>query len=627
MTRPSKLSIPAVLLIVAISLIGCTKKIDRESGRPSHIYRTPAALIITSGDGEGTGAIGDGVLAAHEALNSLGCPTRLENRTALYESATLQNYNILILPTLYGSHDADRKFSLTYMDSLAMANIMNWVEKGGVLVAGENIGRNRMDGADRVSATGKLDENNWPLARLFGTSFKEVELSGYTFKLNTESFLGGCWSTDRDSFSIPDAGWILVPQDRIEDGDGKFWAFWQGADMFGGAIYNDFGKGSAIYLTFSLLLHPAIDGGLSNPEEIKAFFKRIMSLAAEAPDDVPIVGISAWPYGKLAALVITLGADGSEPDFAATIDSILHVGGAFTVFIEGTNGPARMAQLAVSDRVEVASSGAGTVDYGEPNFQRFREDITIMESRMSSKPAGFRFPRFRRSFDGLLILAEKGYLYDSSLPVNHREYYEGSIFPYNLPIFDEKGRIISTDLLELSPIYLDDWAFYGDLIGSEGRKSAAAIEQRALLYETFLEQYFRNTVLPEGGLMVQIGHAAFEGFSDRTLTPLMKFIRNAAATGDVWIARAKDVADFWNRRNRVRLNVSWDSETTTCRVNLKNAEYPPGTSLKLFASPGKKPIEITDGDGRKLESKPVADGSFLIILTGKEKDEAKVLFR
>mgnify|MGYP000016030458 CR=1 FL=1 len=621
----SKLKLPTVLLIAAASLIVCTKKISERPNKPAHSYRNPAALIISSGDGDGAGTIGDGVLAAHEALNSLGCPTRLENRTALYEPGLLQNYDIMILPTLYGSHDADRKFSLTYLDTVAMTNIMNWVEKGGILIAGENIGRNRMDGGDRISAVGTLNENNWPLAKLFGTSFREVELSGYVFQLDTGSFLGSGWSSDRAAFSIPDAGWILVPENQNGGKDGKFWAYWQGAEKFGGAIRNNFGKGTAIYLSFSLLIHPAIDGGLSNPGEIKAFFKRVLNLATGSPD-APIVGISPWPYGKQAGLVVTLGADGSEPGFAATIDSIIQAGGVLTVFLEGVVDPDRFKDYMNNEFVELASSGAGTADYGEPRYQRLREDITIMEWMLGQRPVGFRFPRFRRSFDGLLILAQRGYLYDSSLPANHREYYEGSIFPYNIPIFDEKGRIISTNLLELSPVYLDDWAFYGDLIRSM-EKAPKAIEQKAYLYESFLDQYFQNTILPEGGLMVQIGHAAFEGFSYQTLAPLLNFIRKTAADGKVWIARAKDVAVFWNQRSRVRFTVDWDGESGICRVNFGDADYPPGTTLKLFGPDGKKPVEITDGQGSELEKKSAADGTILVILTGREKDEVEVVFR
>ena len=99
-------------------------------------YTLPKVLFITTGDGDGRGTVSDGVILAMQEFNQNGALVTLDNRKVLYDLDEMAKFQIMILPTAHGYHDADRKYSLSYLSHLEMENISNWVKAGGILEIG-----------------------------------------------------------------------------------------------------------------------------------------------------------------------------------------------------------------------------------------------------------------------------------------------------------------------------------------------------------------------------------------------------------------------------------------------------------------------------------------------------------
>jgi len=142
-------------------------------------YKLPKVLFITTGDGDGQGTVSDGVILALQEFNKSGAFVRLENRTVLYNTEELNKFEIMIIPTTFGYHDADRRYSLSFLSETEMQNISNWVKQGGTLVSDAYLGRNSLNGEDRISKDNTLNSKNWKLADCFGVELKELNMQNY----------------------------------------------------------------------------------------------------------------------------------------------------------------------------------------------------------------------------------------------------------------------------------------------------------------------------------------------------------------------------------------------------------------------------------------------------------------
>jgi len=142
-------------------------------------YQLPKVLIITSGSLEGNGKLAEGIIVAIQSFNRKGALVELETRDILNDIQSLKKFNILILSSAVDYHDADRQFSLAYMSDYEIDNIKTFVEDGGILIAGDHIGRNRIDGTDRITLYQKLTPANWGLAECFGVSLIERNMKNF----------------------------------------------------------------------------------------------------------------------------------------------------------------------------------------------------------------------------------------------------------------------------------------------------------------------------------------------------------------------------------------------------------------------------------------------------------------
>lgn len=77
-------------------------------------FDLPRAVLLTTGDGDGRGTVSDGVVLAIQAMGKAGTPLWLDNRQILHDPQALARFSILIVPTTYGYHDADRRYSLSF---------------------------------------------------------------------------------------------------------------------------------------------------------------------------------------------------------------------------------------------------------------------------------------------------------------------------------------------------------------------------------------------------------------------------------------------------------------------------------------------------------------------------------
>ncbi|HEX04812.1 MAG TPA: hypothetical protein ENH10_06605 [Bacteroidetes bacterium] len=112
-----------------------------------------------------------------------------------------------------------------------------------------------------------------------------------------------------------------------------------------------------------------------------------------------------------------------------------------------------------------------------------------------------------------------------------------------------RGSSLSLKILEMGPIFRDDWSFYGSVSGYKLEEAA--------MYQKFLLETWNNVFLPQRGLMVQIGDPKFEGESEVTLEPVKALIRQAQADNG-WITTLSSVADFWKMKESAVVSVWQD---------------------------------------------------------------------
>ena len=297
-----------VIVIVSVLVTGYLLFFDdfRSSsilGRQINSYKMPKVLFITTGDREGKGDISPGVSLAIRSFNKRGVFVRLESRDVLLDPEILTNYTIMILSTAVGYHDADRQYSLTYLSVLETENISEWVKNGGVLIAGDNIGRNTLEGTDRTTITGELNPDTWKFSECFGVKMREREMKGLALSEKNINIWGG-----KIKENIYTDEWALVITEVFSD-KAKVLAEWSdGVDSFPAIVENDFGKGKTYLLATSYLLHPSDEGGISSAEQIDKFYEYILRNYKKRIHNVQLM---PWVDGYSTALAITFNSSGT----------------------------------------------------------------------------------------------------------------------------------------------------------------------------------------------------------------------------------------------------------------------------------------------------------------------------
>lgn len=563
----------------------------------------PRVLFLTTGS-DGLGMLPSGADICLETMDGLGAFTEVADKSVLLNRARLDSTRIIVAPTIAGYHDGDRQFSLSYLDSASMANLREWVQAGGILIAGENIGRNTLEGEDRVASGNLIDEAEWPLAAVFGYPMQEANLSGFRLANDSGSALLQAYRPDLTR-PLSDA-WLLVPVESAMAGGVVVHARWtDGHASYPGVTLNPYGRGYGIMVPYFLLLQPSVDGGAGDIPAIATFYRRVFALAFRGG---PEVYVNPWPGAHRSALALTLneaGGDSTSSDIRPMLNSLFGVPGVkeVDVFVTGRVPGPTLDYLRREPRVKLASLSFSHPYFRDLDYCRTVWEIARLEDYLRMPLAGFRFPFSNRTAAGMFTLVRRGYRYESSVFVDHAAGFAGALFPYNLPIWVKGQYCLSTDLLELSPT-LEDWNFYGDGALAAAYPPAAQARDAQRLAAR-LQSVWHDLVRDRRGMLVLALHAQYSGYSEMTLEPVTQFLAAVSKSGDAWFSSLAGIADWWNARRNVDIRVKSGGGRTVLSFTNRNPEPVRGLTLRLGESGlevaarglSLERVERTEGDG------------------------------
>ncbi len=545
----------------------------------------PRVLFLTTGS-DGMGLLPSGANICLEVMDGLGAFAEVADKSVLLDRARLDSTRIIVAPTIAGYHDADRQFSLSFLDSASMANLVEWVQSGGILIAGENIGRNTLEGEDRVASGNLIDEREWPLAAVFGYPMQEVNLRNFRLVRDSGSALLEAYRPDLAQ-PLTDA-WLLVPVESAMAGSVKVQARWtDGRTSYPGVTLNPYGQGYGIMVPHFLLLQPSVDGGAGDVQAITEFYRRAFALAFQGG---PEVYVNPWPGAHRSALAVTVneaGADSGGPGIEPMLGRLLGVPGSgdIDVFVTGRVSQPTLDYLRQEPRVKLASLSFSHPYFRDLDYCRTVWEIARLEDHLRMPISGFRFPFSNRTAAGMFILAQRGYRYESSLFVDHAAGFAGALFPYNLTVWSRGQYCLGTDLLELSPT-LEDWDFYGDGALADGYPPAAQTRDAQRLAAR-LQSVWHDLVCDRRGMMVLVLHAQYSGYSDATLEPVTQFLTAVSKSGDAWCSSLDGIASWWNARRNVDIRMKCGGGTTVLSFTNRNPEPVRALTVRL-GEPGLK---------------------------------------
>lgn len=564
----------------ALVLSGCTSGASTggNDNGPGSSLVYPRVLFLTTG-ADGAGLLPSGANICLETFNGLGAFAEVADKSVLLDRGRLDSVRIIVAPTIAGYHDADRVFSLSFLDRASMVNLADWVRSGGILVAGENIGRNTVEGEDRVASGNLLAESEWPLARVFGYEMTETNLAGFRLAREPGAPLLDCF---REELSRPfEEAWVLVP---VEPGAGvRVLASWTDGQASHPAVtLNPCGRGFGVLVPYFLLLQPSVDGGAGDVSAIAGFYRGLFALAL---GDGPEVFVNPWPGPFRAALAVTLNETGES--LPAGVGTERFLARLFAVpglrradaFVSGGVPDTTLDLLRREPRVNFASLSFSRPRFSDLDYCRTVWEIARLENLLGQPVTGFRFPFSSRTAGGLLVLSQRGYRYDSSIFVDHATGFAGALFPYNLPAWVRDHYCLVTGLLELSPM-VEDWEFFG--AGAAAPVYPVSEQARdARRFAGRLETNWRDLARTRRGMMILSLHAAYSGFSETTLEPVAGFLAESAATGDAWLAGMDEVVDWWSARRNVDIRVRAGADRTVLGFTNSNPEPVRGLTLRL----------------------------------------------
>ncbi len=570
-------------------LAGCSQPAQRETVAEVSGMQLPRALIITSGLSEENPQLAQGIVVAIQSLSRAGAAVRLEPRDILFDYSELSAYNILILSTFPAYHDADRKYSLSYMSDEELHNLARFVQNGGVLISGDNVGRNYTDGTDRVIVFQHLTPENWELAACFGMTLSEKNMTGYGLQGNIPSYLQ--WDISRNSLSRDDNElWTLVPESVVSE-DVNILGYWKrGQDSTAAVTESRYGKGKAYLLALSGMLHPGNDGGFWSEEQIDKFYNYVLDNYFK--DNEIGARLNPWPAGYDVAFCVSLNAEGKKEQYERVFTMLDEKKVIPTLFVNGSVGN-DIKTLLKSSGYPLASSGYAYINHTELQYPQAVEDILLNENFWGTGFRGFRFPYTHPSGWSILALGEHGYTYESSIGAENLEFFHGSIIPCNL-VVTSNGFYRSTDILEIAPSYHDDYYFLEALHG-DAEPDSNLLEKDIKVYRKYLGNFWQYAVKPYHGLMVYLGHPAYAGFNDSTLTSLSGLIEQVKKD-NTWITTLEEVAEFRSGLGSMRFIVEKDKRSYKITIDAPANVYVKDVCLNFTEEAGN--VSVSEGKAR-----------------------------
>lgn len=310
------------------------------------------------------------------------------------------------------------------------------------------------------------------------------------------------------------------------------------------------------YATLERRLKSLGDAASSYPIDASGWLlaELVMGLVHRLTDG--LVRIARWPAPYGAAATLTHDIEPRRFAYTRGLAALLDT-------VETSGHPATFGLVAQSstrwlDAAMVERLGAhgvlchGLAHRGENVCGRddVRRDIETaraeLELRIGRSVHGYRSPRLDRSPDLAWALDQAGFAFDSSYPDVDREniaHFGGGVrvnVPYRPPLATDDGELRPSRCLEL-PLTAPDCIqpLLGGASETELRTTVAA-----------KAAYLRAT----GGLYVALVHGGVFGEDDRARRAAhLEFVAGELRHPDVWLASAADVADWWCRREALRL--------------------------------------------------------------------------
>lgn len=598
------LFLPFIFILLVFS---CRNDRAKDTGRKQeNNYRIPRIAFLTTGNLKGNGQLPAGVVVAHQYFNSAGAVMVIENRNLLLNPEALSGFDILILSSSRGYHDGDKSYSLTYMSEQELEILENWVKSGGTLIAGDNIGRNQEDGQDRISLYGRLTPENWPLSRCFGVTLSERNMKGFQV-IGEPTWIFRNVLRDSSESEL----WTLVP-DSICSGTAKVLARWiSGQMIFPAFVENRYGKGRAYLLSSSYFLHPTNEGGFMDVDDIEKFYEYVFKQYYEKADHP--VKLHPWPGAEPYAFTLTINANGNENQYKRLTGSFRSQKFPFTAFINGQT-PAGIVELLKSQKAMIGSNSFSGNNFRDFDYERCISELMANEYFWKAKFSGFRFPFTKTSPQGMLALDEAGYTWESSIGISS-EFIYGSVFPYRIPVSAD-GFYKTTSIYEISPVYNDDYFYFSEL-DKNNQIAGDRLVKATTLYGDYLVQQLEMTVKKYKGQFTWMGHPAFCGYNDTTITALSMLLEKVKKD-KAWITTPMEIVSFRSNLETMVFKVTEFKNkskiTITCPENIKLR----GVTLQLSQKPAK--VRVKYGTSKLQKS----GNQYFLILDAKNNQVAEV---
>jgi len=547
------------VILITLSFFSCYRQGNNSIEYSDPQHQIPRVLIITTGLESSETTLPKGIVIALQAFNQKGAMVRLEPRDILYQPDELKKFNVLLLSTSLGYHDADRKYSLSFMSNDEMKNICEFVQAGGILIAGDNVGRNEENGTDRIVLHGRLSSDNYPLANCFGLELVEKKMDGFR--------IYGHLSGNENQYIRPVAENYLytLVADTLLSNQIKIMANWVSEqDTIPAIIKNQYGKGSAYLLASSEYFHPADDGGLVSTTKISNFYHEVIEDFCN--DNAIPIQLNPWPSGHKYAFCVTMNSEGNLTNYQRVRKLLKKYNLTADYFVNG-NVSNEVRNYLKHENNQLHSNGFAFDNYRKLNYSQSVSDILKNEQVWGQNFSGFRFPYTMPGFWGMMALSEHNYIFESSIGANNMEFIHGSVVPYNIVIAKE-GFYHSTEILELAPTYHDDYYFL-HVVESLRKKSPQLVIEKTQLYKKYLENFWEYAVKPFQGVMVYQGHPGYVANNDTTLTALENLLK-VVQHDNAWTASASEIACF--RRNLTIMQFYVKNETNKIIVNVLGPE-------------------------------------------------------
>ncbi|MBN1130770.1 MAG: hypothetical protein JXA71_17410, partial [Chitinispirillaceae bacterium] len=422
----------------------------------------------------------------------------------------------------------------------------------------------------------------------------------------------------------PQDRWRMVPVERYPATEVAAW-WYRDTVVYPAITRYNYGRGRAVLLSSSYLLHPANGGGWLGAADIDDFYEELVVTLTRPRDSGMALSLHPWPNAAPYALCVTLDAEGTLPAFENAVNLLQGLGVSPVFYVNAHLDPGVAA--AVRDRgFTLHSKGFDPVYAGAQDCHGIRLNILRNELHWRTRFTGYRFPQGFPSFLGLQALCRLGYVFDNSVAVDNVDELKGSVVPYNLPLNNTGFEVppppaslyLSSDLLEISPIQKDDYYFFRRLVNADDYP-AGLMRRDAEVYTRHLQTFLRTAVKPYRGVASYVGRVSNTGHNETTLQPLREMVRTALRD-TAWIAPIDSIAWYRNKIGSLRLTVREKERIVEISMQVRGSGEVPGLTLRVAARPAA--LSVVEGPAKLLRR----DDAWYVVCTGSDRQIVTLRF-